>query len=159
MALLDRSEWYDIARDTNWTPSFVEESELFPDEMSDPYNVPVEAWETFDEPYKISYRQYVSLQREKDAAAYSVKAALSRQRFYESADVGYVNLIKMHYAAIALSEYAACHSDARMTRFGRAPGHAEYGHLRHVGRNAPWPDPAMVPSRTRGQRSAVRLGP
>ena len=122
MALLDRSEWYDIARETNWTPSFVAESELFPDEMSDPYDVPVEAWETFDEPYKISYRQYVNIQREKDAAAYSVKAALSRQRFYESADVGYLNLIKMHYAAIALSEYAACHSDARMTRFGRAPG-------------------------------------
>lgn len=122
MALLDRSEWYDLARETNWTPSFVAESELFPDEVSDPYGVPVEAWETFDEPYKVSYREYVKTQREKDAAAYSVKAALSRQRFYETADVGYINLIKMHYAAIALSEYAACHSDARMTRFGRAPG-------------------------------------
>ena len=30
MALLDRAEWYDIARDTNWTPQYVTEDELFP---------------------------------------------------------------------------------------------------------------------------------
>ena len=31
MALLDRAEWYDIARDTNWTPKYVTEDELFPE--------------------------------------------------------------------------------------------------------------------------------
>ena len=34
MALLERHEWYDIARSTNWTPSYVGESELFPDLMT-----------------------------------------------------------------------------------------------------------------------------
>ncbi len=29
MAPLDRAECYDIARDTNWTPTYVTEDELF----------------------------------------------------------------------------------------------------------------------------------
>ncbi len=78
MGSLERSDWYELGRTTSWTPKYVTREELFPDEMSDPYGIPPEEWETFDEPYKVSYRQYVKIQREKDAAAYSVKAALSR---------------------------------------------------------------------------------
>jgi|GEM_PF-4099867 len=29
MALLNRMDWYDIARTTNWSPIYVTESELF----------------------------------------------------------------------------------------------------------------------------------
>ena len=57
MPRLERSEWYDFARDTNWTPRYVDEQEIFPPEMSDPYGIPVSEWETFDEPYKVSYRE------------------------------------------------------------------------------------------------------
>lgn len=78
MALLERAAWYDIARTTNWTPSYVTESELFPDIMTGAQGVPMETWETYDEPYKTSYPEYVSIQREKDAGAYSVKAALRK---------------------------------------------------------------------------------
>ena len=121
MALLDRSEWYDIARDTNWTPTFVSREELFPKNMSDPYGIPVEEWETFDEPYKVSYREYVKVQREKDSSAYSVKAALSRSKFYEEVDEGWASVLKLHYGAVALTEYQACQYQARMVRFGPAP--------------------------------------
>src|SRR5688572_26952289 len=105
MALLERSSWYDIARDTNWTPRYVEMDELFPPDQSDPYGISIEEWESFDEPYKVSYREYVSVQREKDAGAYSVKAALARSRYYEDADPAYLSMLKLHYGAIALSEY------------------------------------------------------
>ena len=30
MALLKRADWYDIARSTNWSPTYVTEDELFP---------------------------------------------------------------------------------------------------------------------------------
>jgi toluene monooxygenase system protein A len=33
MALLNRADWYDIARSTNWTPKYVTEDELFPEEQ------------------------------------------------------------------------------------------------------------------------------
>lgn len=122
MPALDRSQWYDIARATNWTPAYVSEEELFPPEMSDPHGVPVSEWETYDEPYKVSYREYVAIQREKDSGAYSVRSALQRSKYYEKADPAYLSLLKMHYAGIALSEYQTGHACARMARFGRAPG-------------------------------------
>jgi hypothetical protein len=75
MAFLEMSEWYDLARETNWTPKYVSEDELFPAPMSNSFGIPVEEWETFDEPYKVSYRDYVRNQREKDVGTYSVKAA------------------------------------------------------------------------------------
>jgi hypothetical protein len=33
-------------------------------------------WETYDEPYKVTYPEDVSVQREKDSSIYSVKAVL-----------------------------------------------------------------------------------
>lgn len=121
MALLHRSDWYDIARDTNWTPRYVAQDEMFPPELSDIHDIPLEEWETFDEPYKVSYREYVKVQREKDSAAYSVKAALARSKFYENADEGWISVLKMHYGTVALTEYQACQFQARMCRFGPSP--------------------------------------
>ena len=81
MALLNREDWYDLARTTNWTPRYVTEDQLFPEQMSGGRGIPMAAWETYDEPYKTSYPEYVSIQREKDAGTYSVRAALeARQR-------------------------------------------------------------------------------
>ncbi|HMW24033.1 MAG TPA: toluene monooxygenase, partial [Burkholderiaceae bacterium] len=97
MALLERHEWYDIARSTNWTPSYVQESELFPDQMTGAMGVPMAAWEVYDEPYKTSFPEYVKIQREKDAGAYSVKAALERSRMFEEADPGWLSILKAHY--------------------------------------------------------------
>ena len=121
MALLDRSDWYDIARDTNWSPGFVPREDLFPAELSDPYDIPLAEWETFDEPYKVSYREYVKVQREKDSSAYSVKAALSRSKFHDGLDEGWASVLKLHYGAVALTEYRASQFQARMVRFGPSP--------------------------------------
>jgi len=121
MAMLDRSEWYDIARSTNWTPRFITEDQLFPPEQSDPFGIPMSEWETYDEPYKVSYREYVGVQREKDAGAYSVKAALVRSKYYETIDDGYLSVLKFNYAASVPGEYAACFPEGRMVRFSKAP--------------------------------------
>ena len=76
MTILDRSEWYDVVRDTNWVPKYVKQEELFPEIMCGSMGIPFKNWTTFDEPYKQTYPEYVKVQREKDAGAYSVKAAL-----------------------------------------------------------------------------------
>ena len=122
MALLDRSDWYDIARNTNWTPRYVTEEELFPDVMTGSMGVQRSHWEQYDEPYKTSYPEYVKVQREKDAGVYSVKAALERSKQFENSDPGWLSILKAHYGAIALGEYAAMSAEARMVRFGPAPG-------------------------------------
>lgn len=122
MAVLGRLDGYDIARDTNWTPKYVAESELFPEELSSAFGLPVEAFEEYDEPYKTTYTEYVKVQREKDAGAYSVKAALERSKTFETAAPGWLSVLKSHFGAIARGEYSASGAEARMVRFGRAPG-------------------------------------
>jgi len=122
MALLNREDWYDLARTTNWTPTYVTESELFPEQMSGARGIPMAAWESYDEPYKTSYPEYVSVQREKDAGTYSVRAALERAAFVDSADPAWVSTMQAHYGAVALGEYVAGVGEARMARFSKAPG-------------------------------------
>ena len=73
MALLDRQQWYDLARSTEWSPSYVTNDDLFPVGLSGGEGIPEEKWSGYDEPYKVSYREYVSTQRQKDEGAYSVR--------------------------------------------------------------------------------------
>ncbi len=96
MALLERSTWYDLARTTEWTPSYISSEELFPPEMSGGEGIPDEIWSTYDEPYKVTYREYVDVQRQKDAGTYSVKAALERVDLYNTADPGWISILKEH---------------------------------------------------------------
>jgi toluene monooxygenase system protein A len=84
--------------------------------------IPMPAWESYDEPYKQTYPEYVKIQREKDAGAYSVKAALERSQIFKNADPGWLSVIKAHFGAIARAEYSASTAEARMARFGKAPG-------------------------------------
>jgi toluene monooxygenase system protein A len=135
MGVLKREDWYDLARETNWTPKFVSESELFPEELSGSMGIPAEVWETWDEPYKVTFTEYMETQRQKDAGAYSVKAALSRSSFFDSSPPGWKSVLKAHYGAIALGEYAAATAEARMARFARAPGNrnmATFGMLDEI---------------------------
>ena len=122
MALLEMHEWYDLARDTNWTPGYVAEEEIFPPELSDPYGISVEQWETFDEPYKVCYRDYVETQRDKDIGAYSVKSALARADFFKKASPHWKALLALHFSPIGFAEFHSASAFARMTRFSRAPG-------------------------------------
>lgn len=122
MALLEMEEWYDIARETNWTPSYVSEDELFPPMFSDMHGIDLEVWETFDEPYKIGFREYVRMQRDKDIAAYSVKAALARSKFFENTSPHWKALLAMHFSTVCWAEFHSASGFARQTRFGRAPG-------------------------------------
>lgn len=122
MALLNRDEWYDLVRTTNWTPKYVAEDALFPEQMSGARGIPMAVWETYDEPYKTTYPEYVSIQREKDSGTYSIKAALERAAFVDQADPGWVSTMLAHYGAIPLGEYVAGIGEARMARFSKAPG-------------------------------------
>jgi toluene monooxygenase system protein A len=122
MTLLHRSDWYDIARDTNWTPSFVDEDAIFPPELSDPFNMPMAAWGEYDEPYKVSYSEYVKVQREKDAGVYAVSTAAARTRFMEETSNRWRSILKLHFGAVPLAESSSQIAEGRMARFGKAPG-------------------------------------
>ena len=97
MPKLERSQWYDLSRDMNWRFKCATEAEVFPEALSQSHGIPAAAWWDWDEPYKISYREYVHNQAGKHAGVYSVRSA------------------------IAMPEYLASIGEARMGRwFGRA---------------------------------------
>jgi toluene monooxygenase system protein A len=118
---MKREEWEDLVADVGWTFSYVDEEAVFPEWTSGTGKVPREAWAKWTEPYKTSYREYVATQSEKDAAAYSVKAALHRSKIGESLDEGWKSSAKLHYGSTALAEYLGALAELRMARFGLAP--------------------------------------
>ena len=75
MALLKREEWQGFVRDVDWSYSYVDDEAVYPEWLSGTGKVPREAWLGWEESYKVSYPEYVATQREKEAAAYAVKAA------------------------------------------------------------------------------------
>src|SRR5262249_33715676 len=82
MALMKREEWQDLVREVDWTFSYVDDDAIFPEWQSGTGKVPRDAWRAWEESYKISYPEYVSVQREKEASAFAVKAALQRSTVF-----------------------------------------------------------------------------
>jgi len=120
MPRLARSQWYDLTRDMNWDFSYVTEEEVFPELLSNGFGVPSHDWWTWDEPYKITYAEYVHNQAGKDAGLFSVNNVVGRSKIFENLDPGWLAAVTAHYGAIAVAEYQAGIGEARMARFGRA---------------------------------------
>ena len=114
-----RDDWLDLARKVDWTPRYVAERELFPEQISGSPWLPRDAWRDWTEAYRTTYREYVANQREKDAAVLGVRAALSKPRLFDELDPGWVELVKFHNGAVTLAEYAGAVAELRMARFGR----------------------------------------
>ena len=139
MPRMKREEWYNIARDVDWTRSYVDEEAVFPEWLSGSGKVPREAWQSWDEPYKCAYPDYVATQREKEGSVYAVKAALQRSNIFESLDEGWKSTAKAHFGVASLSEYlAVLHNIVRGT--------------------PPWIDLAVEKNVQRVCRDAIRDG-
>jgi toluene monooxygenase system protein A len=104
----------------NWNVTYVDDAQVWPEEMSAAVGIPTEQWWSWDEPYKVTYREYVHNQVGKDAGVYAVNQAVARSKVFAQLDPGWKSAIIAHYGAIAFSEYLAAIAEMRMGRFGRA---------------------------------------
>ena len=120
MPKLQRHDYYDIARDMNWAFTYVPEEDAFPEALSKSFGIENEKWWGWDEPYKLTYREYVHNQAGKDAGIYSIRSTIARSNMYDNLDEGWKSAVKAHYGAIPVPEYLASIGEARMARFGRA---------------------------------------
>lgn len=120
MPKLQRPDYYDLTRDMNWHFRYVSEDDAFPEIQSKSFGIPFENWWTWDEPYKLTYREYTHNQSNKDVGIFSVRSVTSRGKLWERLDPGWRNAIKLHYGAAPHLEYLATIGEARMARFGRA---------------------------------------
>ena len=121
MTRLKREEWYDLARDVDWTRTYVDEEAVFPEWLSGTGKVPKEAWKKWDEPYKCAYPDYVATQREKEVSVYSVQGALKRSNVFDELLEGWKANAKAHLGAVTAIEYLAVLTELRMSRFGLSP--------------------------------------
>ena len=121
MGLMKREEWQGLAGDVEWTLRYVDDEAVFPEWQCGTGKIPREVWAGWDEAYKMTYAEYVATQNEKEASAYSVKAAIQRSTIADSLDEGWKSSAKLHYGATALAEYAAALAELRMARFGLSP--------------------------------------
>jgi len=118
-AMLKRSEWLDLARDVDWTLSYVDERAAFPEELSGTPWLPAEAWSEWSEPYRTTYAEYVTQQHEKEASVRAVREMLGKIEDYERLAIPWRNNLKLHTATLALAEFAAVTGNLRGARFGR----------------------------------------
>src|ERR1700730_14149566 len=108
--VLRRDDWLDLARKVNWTPRYVDEREMFPEELSGHPWLAHDAWRDWNEAYRTTYREYVANQREKDAAVLGVRSALDKPHLFDGLDPGWVELVN----------FTTARSPWRNTR-GRSP--------------------------------------
>ena len=55
--VLRRDDWLDVARKVDWTPRYVDERELFPEEISGRPWLTHDAWRNWNEVYRTTYRE------------------------------------------------------------------------------------------------------
>jgi toluene monooxygenase system protein A len=115
----NREDWLDLARKVDWEYRYVKEQDVFPTEISGGPWLSHAAWAEWNEAYRTTYREYVANQRSKDDSVMGVRSVLNKAYLREERDPSWVQLLKFHYGALALAEYAGAVAELRMARFGR----------------------------------------
>ncbi|ABS70068.1 methane/phenol/toluene hydroxylase (plasmid) [Xanthobacter versatilis] len=117
MALLNRDDWYDIARDVDWTLSYVDRAVAFPEEWKGEKDICGTAWDDWDEPFRVSFREYVMVQRDKEASVGAIREAMVRAKAYEKLDDGHKATSHLHMGTITMVEHMAVTMQSRFVRF------------------------------------------
>ena len=119
--LLTRDDWYETSRDVDWTLSAVDPEVAFPTAWSGTDGIAPEAWDAWEEPFRVSYRDYVRIQREKEAGVKAVSNALTRAGLYEKLDPAHVAASHLHMGTTCMVEYMAVTMQSRFCRFAPSP--------------------------------------
>ncbi|MBL8473605.1 MAG: YHS domain-containing protein [Rhodocyclaceae bacterium] len=116
---LARDEWQDLARKLDWRFSYVSEQDAFPEPISGKPWLTQDDWAGWDEPFRISFAEYVRAQSDKEAAVAAVADALGRAAERERLAPEWNSGLKLHAALLPLAEFAAVVGNLRAVRFGR----------------------------------------
>ena len=117
--MIDRDEWLDLARKLDWEFSYVEEREVYPEALSGKPWLTSAQWQSWDEPYRTSFAQYVETQSAKEASVAAVRETVGRADDLARLDAGWLSAVKLHAATLPLAEFAAVIGNLRAARFGR----------------------------------------
>jgi len=119
--LLNRDDWYETSRDLDWSLSYASHEAAFPPEWTGAGDLPQEAWQAWEEPFRVSYRDYVRIQREKELGVRAVSGALARSGVYARLDPAHVAASQLHMGGVTMVEYMAVTMQSRFCRFAPSP--------------------------------------
>jgi toluene monooxygenase system protein A len=119
--LLNRDDWYDMSRNLDWSLSYADEDEVFPVRWSGAQGVPEDGWQAWDEPFRVSYRDYVRIQREKESGVRAVSGALGRSGVFDKLDPAHIAASQLHMGMTCLVEHMAVTMQSRFCRFAASP--------------------------------------
>jgi toluene monooxygenase system protein A len=117
--VMKRETWFDLARKLDWTLSYVDEREVFPEVASGRPWLPSSAWADWEEPYRTTYSEYVTTQSAKETAVHAVRRAVGGIEDFQRLDRRWLSALKLHVATLPLAEFAAVVGNLRAARFGR----------------------------------------
>jgi toluene monooxygenase system protein A len=117
--MLKRDAWLDLARKLDWQYSYVTEKEVFPAVVSGRPWLLHREWSGWDEPYRISFAEYVANQDRKNAAVEAVREAVGGVDDLRKLAPEWASALKLHSALLPLAEFAAVIGQLRAARFGR----------------------------------------
>jgi toluene monooxygenase system protein A len=117
--MLKRDDWLDLARKLDWEFSHVDEREVFPEEISGSPWLTCAEWQSWDEPYRTTYGEYVATQQSKEASVEAVREAVGGFDDYQKVPAVWRSALKLHAATLPLAEFAAVVGNLRAARFGR----------------------------------------
>jgi toluene monooxygenase system protein A len=116
---MKRDDWLDLARKLDWTFSYVDERDVYPEVASGTPWLPHDAWASWTEPFRTTYSEYVTNQAAKEASVSAVREAVGRLEDFQKLDRDWLSALKLHAATLPLAEFAAVVGNLRAARFGR----------------------------------------
>jgi toluene monooxygenase system protein A len=117
--MLRRGDWIDLARKLDWELSYVDERDVYPEAISGAPWLPHAAWRGWDEPYRVTYPEYVKNQHGKNESVRAVREAVGKLEDFQHLPREWVNALKLHSATVAFAEFAAVIGNLRAGRFAR----------------------------------------
>lgn len=134
--MIDHSTDYRRTKRLYWEPSYVDPEEVYPPSASG--GIHCKDWDRWDDPFQISYRQYVEVQSKKDQGYHPTREAFDRYGGCDRIDERWAQGAKVLYPILLTGEYGANRTHARVSRHAPAPAlrsasfYQSFDELRHA---------------------------
>ncbi|MGH8974268.1 MAG: hypothetical protein ACRD0C_13845 [Acidimicrobiia bacterium] len=102
-----------------WEPSYVAAEEIYPPATHE--GIFFKDWDRWDDPFHMSFKQYVEVQAKKDNGFHPTREAFDRYGGMERVDRRWIEGCKVLYPGLFHGEYGANRSHARVSRYAPAP--------------------------------------
>ncbi|MGQ0843795.1 MAG: hypothetical protein ACT4QF_06635 [Sporichthyaceae bacterium] len=107
------------AKQLYWKPSYVDLDAMYPPLAS--AGIHFDDWDAWDDPFNISYRQYIDLQAKKELGFHPVRDAFERYKGDQHVPARWYDGMKLAFPFLQTAEVAAGRAHARTARYAPAP--------------------------------------